>query len=1093
MKGSNKLCRILVTTISLFLTLGMAMAQNLNVTGKVVDVQGQSVVGASIVEKGTTNGTMSDLDGSFNIRVKDGASLEISFVGYTTQVVKATGSMRIVLVEDAEFLSDAVVVGYGTQRRANLTGAVSAVDVNKTLEAKPLSDLGKALQGAVPGLTITTTNGGLNAEPTIVIRGVGTLSNSATSTPLYIVDGVPIDNLSYLNTQDIATISVLKDAASASIYGTRAAFGVVLITTKSASTTEKVSVNYTNNFGWSAAINLPNYPTVMEQIQPFNDANARAGSDPELFGMYTNTDEFLNAVTAWQNKHGGKSLYREMVAGDDYFYDKNGVANYVADWDVVKIMFNNATPSQNHTFSVQGTTGKTNYYMSIGMVKEQGLLNYNPDKSKKYTATVNVSSKVTDWLEIGARVNYSEKKYDYPYLRQNTYQYMWRWGSFFGPWGYITDANGDKYECRNAIGYRTNAGDAYQKTNNLRLGGFAKAKITDNLSINADYTYTYKTTRYKGVGIPATVWDTWGGLKNTTTSPSTLSPSTFVETSRSFYNDYVINIYGNYELQLGEKHNLNFMAGFNADEDEYEYLYYENHDIMDYNLPELALTPTFYSYSHAHTHNGSAGFFGRINYNYADKYLLELNGRYDGSSKFPSHSRWAFFPSASAGWRISQENFWQPIKHIVNSAKIRASYGEIGNQEIGSNMFLETMSKRSNSVNWLGNGKDKDSYFTTPSLVSSSLTWETIATTNFGLDLGFLNGDLNVNFDWFQRNTLGMLAPGQTMPQVLGTSAAYENGGSLRTRGWELTLDYHHNFSNGLSVYAIGNLSDYKTVITEWDNDSPQLNTRYSGKVYGNIWGFETDRYFTSESDVASSPDQSKLEGGTFKYGVGDIKYKDLNGDGVIDWGNGTEDDHGDLTVIGNITPRYQYSLRLGGSWKGFDLDMYFQGVGKRDYWTTSAFVVPFSRGTDAIYTTQTSYVTENMVKNGTVDQSATHPRMYGGANGGRGQMSSNIQEYGGRYNYYPQTKYLLNMSYLRLKNITVGYTLPQNITDAISIEKVRVYVNVNNALDIINHSKKYGIDPEIGNGEGTASDAGAFGRTSPYYRTVSCGVQISF
>ncbi len=1092
MKGSNKLCRIFVTIFSLFLTLGMATAQNLSVTGKIVDAQGQSVAGASIVEKGTTNGTMSDLDGGFAIRVKDGASLEISFVGYVSQVVKATASMKIVLVEDAEFLSDAVVVGYGTQRRANLTGAVSAVDVNKTLEAKPLSDLGKALQGAVPGLTITTTNGGLNAEPTIVIRGVGTLSNSATSTPLYIVDGVPIDNLSYLNTQDIATISVLKDAASASIYGTRAAFGVVLITTKSASTTEKVSVNYTNNFGWSAAINLPNYPTVMEQILPFNDANARAGQDPELFGMYTNTEAFLNAVTAWQNKHGGKAGYREMVAGDDYFYDANGVANYVADWDVVGIMFNKATPSQNHTFSVQGTTGKTNYYMSIGMVKEQGLLNFNPDKSKKYTATVNVSSKVSDWLEIGARVNYSEKKYEYPYLRSATYQYMWRWGSFFGPWGYIKDANGDQYECRQAIGYRTQAGDAYTKTNNLRLGGFAKASITDNLSINADYTYTYKTTRYKGVGIPATLWNTWGGYKTTTTAPSVLSTSTFVETSRSFYNDYVVNVYGNYELTLGKNHNLNFMAGFNADEDEYEYLYYENHDIMDYNLPELALTPTFYSYSHSHTHNGSAGFFGRINYNYADKYLLELNGRYDGSSKFPAHSRWAFFPSASAGWRISQENFWQPIKHIVNSAKLRASYGEIGNQEIGSNMFLETMSKRNNGVNWLGDGKSKDSYFTTPSLVSSTLTWETIATTNLGLDLGFLNGDLNVNFDWFQRMTNGMLAPGQTMPQVLGTSAAYENGGSLRTRGWELTLDYHHNFSNGLSVYAIGNLSDYKTVITEWDNDSPQLNTRYSGKVYGQIWGFETDRYFTSEEDVANSPDQSKLESGTFKYGTGDIKYKDLNGDGKIDWGEGTEEDHGDLKVIGNVTPRFQYSLRLGGSWKNFDLDMYFQGVGKRDYWTTSAFVVPFSRGTDAIYTTQTSYVTEEMVKSGKVDQSVRHPRMFGGSNGARGQMSSNIQEYGGRYNYYPQTKYLLDMSYLRLKNITLGYTLPKFITDAVSIDKLRVYVNVNNALDIINHSKKYGIDPEIGTGEGS-TDAGSFGRTAPYYRTVSCGVQISF
>ena len=1074
--------------------LPAAAAQQQPVKGTIVDVNGNPIPGASVMIPGTTTGAVTAVDGTFSLSVADGTKVEVGCLGYATVTVTAKNGMKVVLHEDAEALSEVVVVGYGTQKKANLTGAVSSVDVSKTLDAKPIASVGKALQGAVPGLTITSTSGNINDEPTIVIRGIGTLSNSGTSTPLYIVDGVPIDNISYLNPQDIANISVLKDAASASIYGTRAAFGVVMITTKSSNTTEKAVVSYTNNFGWSRAINLPDYPTVREQVMPFNDANKRMGQDCELFGMYTDGSDFLNAVDAWQKKHGGKAGYREMIAGDDYIFDKNGVANYVADWDVVGIMFNNATPSQNHTLSVQGTSGKTNYYMSLGAVKEQGLLNFNPDKTNKYTATVNVSSKIKDWLEIGARVNYSEKKYDYPYLRSNTYQYMWRWGSFFGPWGYIKDANGEQYECRQAIGFRKEAGDAYTKVHNLRIGGFTKIDITKGLSLNADYTYTYKTTRYKGVGIPAQGWNTWGGFKGVDKStPGTIGSSTsFVETSRSFYTNYVANIYGNYALDLGDKNHFNFMAGFNADEDEYEYLYYENHDIMDYNLPELALTPTFYSYTQSHTHTGSAGFFGRINYNYADKILVELNGRYDGSSKFPQSSRWAFFPSASAGYRISQENFWTPIKHIVNNAKIRASYGEIGNQEIGNNMFLETMSKKSNNVNWLGTGKEKYSYFTMPSLVSADLTWETIATTNIGVDLGFLNGDLNATFDWFQRTTRDMLAPGQTMPSILGTTAAYENGGELRTRGWELTLDYHHMFENGLSIYAIGNISDYKTVITKWDNDSPQLNTRYSGKVYGEIWGFETDRYFTSDDDVKNSPSQKLLESGTFTYGPGDIKFKDLDGDNEITWGKGTEEDHGDLKVIGNITPRYQYSLRIGGAWKGFDLDMYFQGVGKRDYWSTSAFVIPFSRGTDAIYSTQTSYVSENDVKEGNIDQSKTYPRMFGG-NGARGQMSSNIQEYGGKYNFYPQTRYLLNMSYLRLKNITVGYTIPQFITDRVSIDKVRVYVNVNNALDIINHTKKYGIDPEIGKGEGTSADAGAFGRTDPYYRTISCGVQITF
>ena len=1071
--------------------LPAAAAQQQPVKGTIVDVNGNPIPGASVMIPGTTTGTVTLVDGTFSLNIAEGTTVEVGCLGYTTVKVNAKNGMKIVLKEDALMLSDVVVVGYGTQKKANLTGAVATVDVNKTLEARSTADLGKALQGAVPGLTVLNTSGKIGAEPTVVIRGVGTLSNSATSTPLYVVDGVPIDNISYLNTQDIESISVLKDASSSSIYGTRAAFGVVLITTKSAKTTEHIQVNYTNNFGWSQATTLPDYPTVLEQIYALNQVNHRYGLDSELFGMYLDRDAYIKAAEAWQNKHGGKSGYREMVEGDDYI---PGVG-YVADWDVAGIMFNNAAPSQNHTISVQGNVGKTNYYMSFGYDKEQGLMNFNPDKLKKYNATVNVTTQVNDWIQIGARVNYVNKDYEdcTDALRQGSYQYLWRWGSFFGPWGYFSNG----LTGRNAISYRTQAGEGWTKTDNLRIGGFTKINIVKGLTLNADFTYLQNNMRYKQVNLPVHMMNTW----SITPSETTMSTTTFIDARRSYTRGYNTNIYGNYELSIAGKHNFNIMAGFNADESEYEYLRGTYNNILDTNLPEISLTFDSENkniFGHNHSETGSAGFFGRINYNYKDRILLELNGRYDGSSKFPENNRWAFFPSASAGWRISEEPFFAPVKSVVNNAKIRASYGEIGNQEVGSNMYIATIARQGSNVNWLGTGSTKMDTFGMPKMVSSTLSWETLATTNFGIDLGFLNGELNATFDWFQRDTKNMLAPGQTMPQVLGASAAYENAGTLRSRGWEITIDWHHNF-NGANVYAIANLADYKTVIKEWNNDSMLLNSNYSGKRYGDIWGFETDRYFEASDFVGKDEkgnyipaegvaSQVKLQTGKFIYGPGDIKFVDQNGDNEINGGKGTVDDHGDLVVIGNTEPRYQYSLRIGGDWKGFDLDLYFQSVGKRSMWTQSAFVMPFMRGADALYKSQTSYITNEDAEKGIIDQNATYPRL---TQGGAAKGTVSVLE-NGSTNFYPQSKYLVNMAYLRLKNITIGYTLPAQLTQKVKISKVRVYGSIYNAFDIIDHTKKYGIDPEMNKGEGKLAD-GTWGRTDPMLRTYSCGIQITF
>ena len=1080
-----------------------AMAEPIAIVGKVIDANGEPLVGASVAEAGTSNGTITDLDGAFVLTVEKNVTLLVSYVGYKDQEVRAHKDMVVMLREDTQVLDEVVAIGYGTQKKANLTGAVTTVDVSKTLESKTESDVAKALQGAVPGLTITNATGDLDADPTVVIRGIGTLSNNGTSSPLYVVDGVPVENLSYLNPNDIESISVLKDASSTAIYGTRAAFGVVLVTTKTAKTAEKVSVTYNNNFAWSRATALPDYPTVYAQAVAMSEAKGYLGERAELFGMYVDEEAYQNKAKEWlqwaetQGWKNNKSPYREMVYGLDY--DENG---FYADWDVAGIFFNNATPSQNHNLSVSGNSGKTNYYMSLGYNHQQGILNFNPDKMDKFNATVNLSTKVNKWLEVGARFNMQHRNYQYPENRVGGYSNLWRWGSFFGPWGYLTDEEGQIYDGYTFLGGLKEAGDAYKKRMNLRAGGFIKLNLAKGLTFNGDYTFTYRAGNEKAIGMPAKYQvDTWSPGKFAEDWSSAIDPyptDSYITQKNSHYYNHVANMYFNYNGSW-KGSNLNVMVGANIDKDEYEYLTLTRNNMQTVSMPEMILTSAYKSYDQAHYHNGSLGIFARINYDYKGIYLFELSGRADASSKFPSNQQWGFFPSGSVGYRISEEPYFQDAKNYVSNLKVRASYGTIGNQEIGSNMFLETMDKYTNSVNWIGSGNVLYDYFEQPKMVSPYLTWETIATTNVGIDLGFFNNDLNVNFDWYQRDTKDMLAPGKELPTVLGTSAAFENVGSLRVRGWELNVDWRHVFHDAgdLALHANFNLADYKATITNWDSNN-LVNTNYTGKEVGEIWGFEYDRYFTADDFTADGAykegiaDQTLLEASEkFNFGPGDIKFVDQNGDGVIDWGDGTVENHGDLVKIGNSTPRFQYSFRLGAEWKGLDIDLFFQGVGKREMWSPSAFVMPMMRTADVtIYANQMDYITKDEIEAGNIRQDADYPRIFPGNNSSI--TSSSILGIGCN-NYVPQDKYLINMAYLRLKNLTVGYTLPQKWTRKATIEKVRIYASFNNLADLVNHTAKYGFDPEVSQGrEGAVFANAAYGRTAPLMRSYSFGLQIT-
>ncbi len=1149
------------------------------ITGTVLDENNEPVIGASVVQKGTRNAVATDAFGNFKIRVPEGTVLEVSYVGYKAVGIAAKQGMTVYLQPTTEMLNELVAIGYGSQKRANLTGAVATVDVARTMDSRSTGDIAKSLQGAVPGLTITTGDGAINTQSNIKIRGLGTLSNSQVSNPLIIVDGVEVEDMSYVNPDDIAEISVLKDASSSAIYGTRAAFGVLLIRTKDAATKDRVSIKYTNNFGWSAATKLPKYGSVPSQIDALAQANHRQGVQNELFGM--DLDKMRPYAQAWYEQNGGKPRdyghmrpFQSMEDVGDYYMDpETGNAMFYADWDVAGIMFNDAAPSQKHNVSLEGTSGKTQYRLSFGYDGREGLMTFRPDKMERYNVTANINTEIFSWLKAGARFTFARKEYEGPQVwgSGGNYTMMWRWGSYFGPYGereYVDPTTGEsKWTPYRNIVSRTDAGTFKDVADNTRLSAWLDATIIKGLTLHADFTYDVQNYNSQTSYLPIQGWNNWSLSQTNPDAYMVSVNSSYAAQSTARTNFWQTNVYATYDHTFGLDHNLKVMVGGMGDKRYYNTFNAQKNVLGDVSLPYLALATggedgTSMSIGNTITERATAGFFGRINYDYKGIYLLELNGRFDGSSRFPSNDQWGFFPSGSVGYRFSEEGYFKPLKSWWTNGKIRASYGHIGNDAVGDYRFISTISRvQGTSATgysyWINNGGTIVSQFNTPSLVSSSLTWERVITTDVGVDLGFLNNSLNVSFDWFQRDTKDMLAPSMPLPAVLGASSPYMNGGQLRTRGWELGVSWNHSFGDA-DVYVNANIYDGKTTVVEYNNPTGLLSSFYNGKVYGDIWGFETDRYFEESDFTGKDPqtgawtyapgvaDQTGLQNGGFVYGPGDIKFVDLDGDGRISGGvdnmidvdgklyvsqnalpagytgttyngaavvdantyaslakqdnaevvgKGTVRNHGDLKVIGNATPRYEYSFRIGGAYKGFDLDLFFQGVGKRDMWFTGAFVTPLARGADATYANQESYNkmifdANNNIVGYEIDQNNDYPCMFAGS-ANSGTVSGIAQ---GRYNFYPQSRYLMNMAYLRLKTLTVGYTLPADLTKKAYIQKARVYFSADNLALLYNGMRKYPIDPEIGSQWTTNSSYsnGTFGRTAPMTRTFSFGIQVT-
>ena len=1035
------------------------------VNGLVVDVNGEPVIGASVVEKGTTNGGITDINGKFTLNVKPGSTLQISFVGYQTQEVKATKTVKVVLKEDSELLSEVVVVGYGTQKKANLTGAVATVDVNKTLDSRPIADIGRGLQGSVPGVNITIPTGEIGSDPLIKIRGqIGSISGN--NTPLILLDNVEIPSIQMVNPNDVQSISVLKDAASSSIYGSKAAFGVILITTKSGAQTDKFEVSYSNNFSWQDPAKSIEIGGI-EALQYTLDAQINRGEPMPAGGFWRISPESLEKAIEWQKQYGGKVKWNDpVVYGRDWYYDGKDKYGYRL-YDAAKAMVRNWAPTMSHNLSVNGKSGKTSYNIGLGYLDQSGMSKTaKKDDFKRYNASVSVTSELNKYLTVRASSIYSDRNKRYPGIGNTSadpWLYMYRWSPLF-PMGVTEHGNPLKepsYEMA-----ASNTDNLQNKYYNVNLG--FTLNITKNWDVKFDYTYDRQTSETNSSVTQYEAGATWyaptawiengsqvfvneqGERVDTGGMPAYRFPvekyynssgpgASQVGYQNKSVDNNTFNIYTTYNLQLGaeKEHAFKFMVGMNRVTSKWSLHKGWKTNLIDLTNPQFPLASGDQFIEGDRNWEAQLGFFGRLNYSFEDRYFLEANIRRDGSSKFPKNLQWRWFPSFSAGWVFTNESFMKPVENILSFGKFRASWGSIGDQTVSNTLYKAILADGQSS--WLDGSGNKMPLYGTPSLVDSDISWQEIETLDFGVDLRFFKNKFGVTFDWYRRDTKNMIIEGESLPVTLGATAPKGNYGSLRTKGWELSADFTHRFSNGLGINVMASISDATTYITKgadyltpWEDR--KLGTTYStGRRYGDIYGFVTDRLFQKEDFVYGADGQIEkitvIYNGTAHttnkqsspypvyqvhyednnkliFAPGDVKFVDLDGDGYITPGTGTNGNPGDQTVIGNSTPRYEYSFRLGADYKGIDFSIFFQGIGKRQIWGSGQLAIPGYNAKEGALpkTFTTDYWTEERTD-------AFYPRAWnlGGSNTG--------------FSMQKQSRYLLDMSYLRIKNITLGYT----------------------------------------------------------------------
>ncbi|MDO4162930.1 MAG: TonB-dependent receptor [Bacteroides sp.] len=1054
--------------------------QNNGIRGTVIDENGETVIGASVIVKGTTNGTITDFEGRFVLNnVPKGSTLLISYVGYRTQEIKVSNqaSIQIVLKEDSEMLEEVVVVGFGTQKKINLTGSVG-IATAEDLKSRPVTTATQALQGVVPGLNITTNSGQLDNTMSINIRGEGTIGSGSSGSPLILIDGMEGD-INTINPQDIENISVLKDAAASSIYGSRAPFGVILVTTKKGKS-GKASINYNNSFRIVSPVHLPEMMDSYTFANFFNEASTNSGWG-QVF-----TDETMQKMLDFQAAGGtnrGGLLTDGKVwgkpAGDPF---TTGYAN--TDW--FKELYKGSSFSHEHNLSASGGSEKVTYYASLGYLAQNGLLRHGDDELKRYNASAKINAELTPWLDFSYGMRFVRTDYLRPTafgdgLYLNIGRQTWPNMPVYDENGYYHNGNATGPAMVMALG-----GDRTAQTDRLYHQAALIIEPIKNWKTHFEFNYSTFFEQVREVSLPCYNHDVNGNIVDTN------GTSSLYQTNKkeNFMN---LNIYSEYDLKLNDVHNFRVMVGFQSEEMKQSFNSAKGYGLLLEELAELNLisnqdgsgntkVPEVSGYRHEWA---TAGFFGRLNYDYDGKYLVEANLRYDGTSRFRRGSRWNLSPSFSLGWNIAREAFWESIEPIVGTLKLRASYGELGNQNTtGWYPTYRTMSLGSASGYWVQDGVQPNTA-SVGGLISTSLTWETVRSYNIGLDWGLFNNRLTGSFDYYHRYTDNMVGPAPELPATLGVSAPSTNNCDLKTAGWELSIAWNDRLKNGLRYGAKFVLADAQTTIESYpSNTTLSINTYYKGAKLGQIWGYETIGIAKTQEEMDAHLTQVGGQPFGTEWGAGDIMYKDLDGKEGISSGASTLNDHGDLKVIGNNKPRFQFGLDLTADWKGFDVRAFFQGVMKRDIWIPSNMFW--------------GVVNNQWMSMGLAEHNDYFRDQPIGLEGH--EIEANLDSYYPRplfssnKNQQKQTRYLQDASYIRLKNLQIGYTLPRSLMKKIGLSQCRVFVSGENLWTGTSLSKIF--DPETVDGGSNDSSQSEWLRNSgnayPLVRTWSFGLSLT-
>ena len=1010
--------RTLATVAIAFVTsvANIAMAQNpeknISVSGVVTDDSGEPLVGVSVKVDNAKIAVTTDLDGKYRIMMPHAGSVTFSYIGCTPQSVKVTATCKrdIVMHSSTTTLDDVVVVGYGSQKKINLTGSVQSVSSDEILK-RSVSNGSNALQGIVPGLTAIQSSGQPGADgSSLTIRGLGSL-NSSTS-PLILIDGVEGD-MNRIDLNQVESISVLKDAASASIYGSRASNGVILITTKRG-TSGQVKVTFNGYAGFNTPTTLPETVNAVELMTAVDAARVNMNQDP----IYTETIK----------------IYQEQGADNYNYYDTN--------WrdEVIK----SSGAIQNYSLNVSGGSDAVRVFASAGYYKQDGLIDNN--QFSRTNLRLNSDMNVFKWMKLGLDMSVRQSDALSPSMASSstligyalTFQPIWSGINSDGTYGYGLNGNNPIAIIR-AGGTSHSVAPEYIAKANLTITPFK------GMTIVGSYSWKRNDSETKTI---AKEYETFEGGVSKGIIPSTGSAVSEAR-SKSILKQF--NLLATYENTLAEKHNFKIMGGFQSEELKYSYLYtnrknfnYDGYwDLVNGDASTATNSSSRYEYA-------MLSYLFRVNYNYDNRYLLEVNGRYDGTSRFKNDKRWGFFPSVSAGWRVSQESFWEPIRSTVDNFKVRASFGILGNQDISGYYPYSSAVGTSSAYGYFFDDAFSPGVAQTQ-LANSLITWEKSRQFDAGIDFSLLNSRLSGTFDYYVRHIDDMLQQ-FPVPIFVGMTSPWENAGSMRNNGWELSLTWNDRIGN-VSYYVKGNLSDVRNkVLNLYGKEYVGTTTiTKEGEQYGSYYGYVADGFFQSQEEI----DNSAVYGEKVNVTPGFIKYKDLNGDGVI---NGE-----DRTIIGSPRPRYEYGLTLGFDWNGFDFSAFFQGIGKKDVLYTGAGARALC-GNMTIFRHQMDYWSED-------NRNATFPIL-------------TVDSSGSGSNNLVSSFWVQSGAYCRLKNLVVGYTLPRKLTQKFFVSKLRLYATAQNLLTIKNNFYD-GFDPENAISSGSSC--------YPLNKTYLFGMNIEF